>query len=86
MKRRVWLASLVDDLTVPGDDEQGVEEALVDDLGPARLALDHDVGVVLPGQRGEPVRLRPGDVDEQVARRDGTAARKARRQNATPCG
>src|SRR5258708_24931138 len=35
----VVLGRLVDDLTLPGDDEQGVEEAVVDYLGPARLAL-----------------------------------------------
>jgi hypothetical protein len=59
----------VDDLTLPGDDEQGIEEALVDYLGPARLALGHDVCVVLPGERGKPVCLWSGDVDEQIARR-----------------
>jgi hypothetical protein len=59
----------VADFTLPRDDEQRVEEALVNYLRPARLALRHDVGVVLPGERGEPVGFRAGDVDEQIARR-----------------
>src|SRR5262249_16673091 len=63
----VVLRRLVDNLTLPRDDEQGVEEAMVDHLRPARLALGHDVRIVLPGERGEPVCLRAWDVDEQVA-------------------
>ena len=64
----VVLRRAMHDLAGRRDDEQRVEEAVVHHLRPARLALDDDVGPVHLRQAGQPLGLRTGDVDEQLAR------------------
>ena len=56
---------LVHHVAVGVDHEQGVEEPVVHDLGPARLALADDVGVIQGGQPSQPRGFLAGDIDEQ---------------------
>ena len=65
----VVLGRLVHDLALRRDHEQRVEEAVGHDLGPARLALHDDVGLVEPRELGQPLALLARDVDEELARR-----------------
>ena len=62
----VVLRRAMDHLALRRDDEQGVEETVRDHLGPARLALRHDVRLVVARQLSQTFRLRSRDVDEQL--------------------
>ena len=64
----VVLGRAVHDLALRREHEQRVEEAVGHDLGPARLALHDDVGLVQARELGEPVALGARDVDEELAR------------------
>ena len=63
---QVVLGCLVDDVAPRPDDEQRVEVAVLDDLGPPGLALDDDVGLVLDGELAQHLGLRTGDFDVEV--------------------
>src|SRR5262249_3255536 len=61
------LRSAMHDLPLWRDHEQEVEEPVVDHFGPTGLALNDDVCRVPARQRGEPLRLRPRYIDEELA-------------------
>ena len=65
----VVLGRAVHDLALRREHEQRVEEAIGHDLGPARLALHDDVGLVEARELGQPLALGARDVDEELARR-----------------
>ena len=61
---------LVHHVAVGVDHEQGVEEPVFHDLGPARLALADDVGVIQGGQAPQPCGFLTRDIDEQFPGRE----------------